>query len=88
METLLVNTVGGMDLSDSSVEVCRGSDAELIFSSSSAFTFESLHAPKKSFAPARNNEGDTFIVEQPPMDADEVFYEESDSPRQLLPLQP
>ena len=88
METLPVNIVGGMDLSDSSVEVWRGSDAELILSSSSASIFESLHAPKKCFAPARNNEGDTFIVEQPPMDAEEDYYEETDSPRQLLPLQP
>ena len=89
IKTLPVKMVGRMDLSDSSVEIWRSNDVELNLSSSSALTIESLHSPRRvSFAPIRNNEGETFIVEQPPRDTDENFYEEPDSPRQVPPLQP
>ena len=73
--------VGRMDRSDLSVEVWRGSEAELILSSSSASTFESLDSSRRvNFAPVKSNEDEPFLVEQPSMDTDEEFYEDPLSP--------
>ena len=86
IKTLHTNMVGRLNLSNSSVEVWAGSEADL--SSTSASTFETLDSPKKvNFAQKENDEKGAFRVEQSPMDTDEDYNEETESPRQLPPLQ-
>ena len=69
INTLPGNMVGRLDLSDSSVEAWRGSEADL--SSTSASTFETLDSPKKvNFARKENDQEGASTVEQSPMDKD------------------
>ena len=74
-ETLPVNMVGWINLSDSSVEVWRGSEADLESTQDSISTFDA-------------DPEETFIVEtQKEIESDE-YYEEPDSSRDMLELLP
>ena len=78
IKTLPVNMVGRLNLSDSSTEVFRGSDAE-IFS-----TFESESSPKKIRLSLKKKV--TFNLPPASNDSESDFYEEPDSPRRPEPL--
>ena len=85
--------IGKLNLSDSYIEVLRGSEAELDLdiSSFSASTFDSESSPRKlrtSQSPKQDDEEEVFMVEnQPPMDSDEDYYEEPDTSCSPPPLQ-
>ena len=72
IKTLPLNMVGY--LSDSSIEVYRGSDAEMVSTSESP---ETASTPKKK----RRTGKVTFDL--PPADSDTDYYEEPDSPQRL-----
>ena len=82
--------VGRLDWSDSSMEVCRGSEAELNSSITSTSTFESLGSPRRvHFSKRESYREDAFVVEQPPTDDDDdYYYEEPDTPLPLPHLRP
>ena len=65
--------VGRLNLSDSSVEVWRGSEADLNSTQESVSTFES-------------DTEETFVVESHQKENSEDFYEEPDSSREMLEL--
>ena len=73
IKTLPVNLVGRLNLSDFSVEVWRGSEADLDSTQESASTFES-------------DKEETFLVESHQKENSEVYYEESDSSREMPEL--
>ena len=95
LKTLPLNMVGRLDLSDSSVEVWRGSEADLKTSSTSVSTFESEASPRKLGAvmnpenSAPNEKGEIFTVEgHEEEDSISRYFWEPDSPRTILSLQP
>ena len=73
IKTLPLNMVGRLNLSDSSVEVWRGSEADLNSTQESVSTFES------------DTEG-AFIVESHQKENSEDYYEEPDSSREMPEL--
>ena len=80
IKTLRENMVGRLNLKDSSIEVFRGSDAEL------NSTFESETSPKKiRLSPKKKV---TFNLPPASNDSESDFYEEPDSPRRPEPFKP
>ena len=75
IKTLPVNMVGRLILSDSSVEVWRGSETDLDSSQTSISTFNS--EPEEE-----------FIAEKQKEDESDDYYEEPDSPRVMPKLTP
>ena len=73
IKTLPVNIVGRLNLSDSSVEVWRGSEADLDSTQESASTFES-------------DTEEAFLVKSHQKENSEVYYEEPDSSREMPEL--
>ena len=89
IKTLPLNMVGALNISDSSIEVHRGSDAEL------NSTFESECSPKRVKLTPLEKKSRRVTFKLPPAnrsqrvnpdsDMDE-YYEEPDSPRKTSPL--
>ena len=73
IKTLPVNMVGRLNLSDSSVEVWRGSEADLNSTRESVSTFES-------------DTEEAFVVESHQKENSEDYYEEPDSSREMPEL--
>ena len=73
IKTLPVNMVGRLNLSDSSVEVWRGSEADLNSTQESVSTFES-------------DTEEAFVVESHQKENSEDYYEEPDSSREMPEL--
>ena len=73
IKTLPVNMVGRLNLSDSSVKVWRGSEADLNSTQESVSTFES-------------DTEEAFVVESHQNENSEDYYEEPDSSREMPEL--
>ena len=73
IKTLPVNMVGRLNLSDSSVEVWRGSEADLNSTQESVSTFES-------------DTEEAFVVESHQKENSEDYYEQPDSSREMPEL--
>ena len=73
IKTLPVNMVGRLDLSNSSVEVWQGSEADLNSTPESVSTFES-------------DTEEAFVVESRQKENSEDYYEEPDSSREMPEL--
>ena len=90
IKTLPVNMVGTLKLSDSSVEVWRGSEADLDSSTFSASTFESGCSPKKIkiILIKKQNARVTFALgTDRHTESEEDYFEEPQTHRQLPLLQ-
>ena len=88
IKTLPVNMIRTLNLSDSSVEVWRGSEADLDLSTFSASTFESGCSPKKiKISPIKKqNARVTFALgNERDTDSENDYFEEPETPRQLPP---
>ena len=89
MKTLSLNMVGSLNISDSSIEVWPGSDAEL------DSTPESSCSPKKIRLSPKKKKNGKVTLNLPPTtkrlesDSDtDDYYEEPDTPRKQPPLKP
>ena len=88
IKTLPLNMVGRLDLSDSSTEVMRGSEADPNSSTFSIFTFESDISPKKlKIGPIKESQHARVTIELD-VNSEDDYYEEADTPSPPSAVQP
>ena len=88
IKTLPLNMVGRLDLSDSSTEVMRGSEADPNSSTLSISTFESDISPKKlKISPIKKPQHARVTFELDVTSEDD-YYEEADTPSPPPAIQP
>ena len=92
IKTLPVNILGTLNLSDSSVEVWRSSEADLDSSTLSASTFEIGCSPKKikinPIKKKRNAKVTFKLGNDQDTESEDDYFEKPETPRQVPPLQP